>query len=360
MNAGSCWLFLFKVLCMVKRVSLKDIAKMVGASPSTVSFVLNGKAKEMRISQVVADKITAAAKKAGYYPNQIAVSLRTGQTKILGLIVESIAGNFFASLARIIEDEAEAYGYKVVYCSTENEGNRGSELIRLLSQRQLDGYLITPAAGMEPDVEQVAAHKPVVLIDSYFPGLDIPHVLVNSYAGVLEGMNHLLSQGYRKIAWVTVDLDLIQIKERDKGYVDALKQHKIKLPGNWILKLPYNGDKEKSINSIASFIKSCKGIDAIFFATNYLGVMGLESITRLKLSIPGDLAMVCFDDHDIFRLYPGGITIIQQPIEAIAQSAIALLMAGLGKRPAPPAEEKKQHLLPKLVVRGSTQAKKKK
>jgi LacI family transcriptional regulator len=139
-----------------------------------------------------------------------------------------------------------------------------------------------------------------------------------------------------------------------------LKQHKIKLQENWILKLPYNGDKEKSISSIASFIKSCKGIDAIFFATNYLGVMGLESITRLKLSIPGNLAMVCFDDHDIFRLYPGGITIIQQPIEAIAQSAIALLMAGLGKRPAPPAEEKKQHLQPKLVVRGSTQAKKKK
>ena len=332
---------------------------MVGASPSTVSFVLNGKAKEMRISQIVADKITAAAKKAGYYPNQIAVSLRTGQTKILGLIVESIAGNFFASLARIIEDEAEAYGYKVVYCSTENDGNRGSELVRLLSQRQLDGYLITPAAGMEQDVQQVMAVKPVVLIDSYFPGMEVPHVLVNSYTGVLEGMNHLLEQGYKKIAWVTVDLDLVQIEERNRGYADALKQHKIKLQGNWVLKLPYNGDKAASINSIAAFIQSCKGIDAIFFATNYLGVMGLEAISHLKLSIPGHLAMVCFDDHDIFRLYPGGITIIQQPIEAIAQSAIAVLMAGLGKRPAIPPEERKQHLQPRLVVRGSTLAKNK-
>lgn len=341
----------------MKRVSLKDIAAMVGASPSTVSFVLNGKAKEMRISQAVADKITAAAKKAGYYPNQVAVSLRTGQTKILGLIVESISGHFFASLARIIEDKAEAHGYKVVYCSTENNGNRGSELIRMLTQRQLDGYLITPAAGMEKDVQQlIAQRKPVVLIDSYFPGLHIPHVLVNSYEGVTAGMQHLLKQGYRNIAWVTVDLDLVQVKSRTQAYIDALKKNKVKLNEKWILKLPYDASKENAVESICTFLAANKNIDAVFFATNYLGVAGLESITRLKLSIPGDLAMICFDDHDIFRLYPGGITIIQQPIEAIAHTAIELLMSKLGKQAADTAAKDLVELPAQLVVRASTPA----
>ncbi|RFM29466.1 LacI family DNA-binding transcriptional regulator [Deminuibacter soli] len=341
----------------MKRVSLKDIAAMVGASPSTVSFVLNGKAKEMRISQVVADKITAAAKKAGYYPNQIAVSLRTGQTKILGLIVESIAGNFFASLARIIEDKAEAHGYKVVYCSTENNGNRGNEMIRMLSQRQLDGYLITPAAGMEKDIQQlIAQRKPVILIDSYFPGLQIPHVLVNSYAGVTEGMEHLIKQGYRNIAWVTVDLDLIQVHDRTRAYTDSLKKHKLKPNEQWILKLPYDYSKEKSVQAICDFLANNKGIDAVFFATNYLGVTGLESITKLKLSIPQNLAMICFDDHDIFRLYPGGITIIQQPIEEIAQASIDLLMSKLGKQQVMHEVTGKDlvELPPALIVRGST------
>ncbi|WP_315816822.1 LacI family DNA-binding transcriptional regulator [Paraflavitalea speifideaquila] len=78
----------------MKRVSLKDIAKMVGASPSTVSFILNGKASQMRISEELKNKVLAAAKKMGYQPNQVAVSLRTGQTKILGLLVEDISNNF--------------------------------------------------------------------------------------------------------------------------------------------------------------------------------------------------------------------------------------------------------------------------
>lgn len=330
---------------------------MVGASPSTVSFVLNGKAREMRISQVVADKITAVAKKAGYYPNQVAVSLRTGQTKILGLIVESIAGNFFASLARIIEDKAEAYGYKVVYCSTENNSTRGNEMIRMLTQRQLDGYLITPAAGMEKEVQQlIAQRKPVVLIDSYFPGLQIPHVLVNSYDGVTAGMEHLVAQGYRNIAWVTVDLDLVQVQDRTRAYLDAVKKHKLKASDKWILKLPYEYSKEKSVEAISSFLTANKNIDAVFFATNYLGVTGLESITRLKRSIPQDLAMICFDDHDIFRLYPGGITIVQQPIEAIAHTAIELLMTKLGKQHTTEVTGKDDlvELPASLIVRGST------
>src|SRR5258707_10245946 len=116
----------------MKRVSLKDIAKLAGVSPSTVSFVLNGKAKQMRISKALAEKITEIAKKEGYHPNQVAVSLRTGKSQLLGLIVESISGNFFASLAKIIEEEAETFGYKVVYCSTENNAAKGRELIKML------------------------------------------------------------------------------------------------------------------------------------------------------------------------------------------------------------------------------------
>ncbi len=83
----------------MKRVSLKDIARIAGVSPSTVSFVLNGKAKQMRISETLASKIMEVAKKEGYHPNPVAVSLRTGKSQILGLIVETISGNFFASLS---------------------------------------------------------------------------------------------------------------------------------------------------------------------------------------------------------------------------------------------------------------------
>lgn len=338
----------------MKRVSLKDIAQMAGVAPSTVSFVLNGKARQMRISEALEKKVIALAKTSGYHPNQVAVSLRTGKSKILGLIVESISGHFFASLAKIIEDEAQVHGYRVVYCSTENDPKKGSDLIRMLSQRQVDGYLITPTQGMEKDIRELsAANKPLVLIDSYFPKINVPYVLVDNQAGIHEGMQHLFKQGYKKIGFVTIDLDLIQMKHREDAYLDALKQKKIAVNRSFILKVPYNSGKEAVIQAISNFIKRSKGLDAIFFGANYLGIAGLESIRLAGLRIPGDIGMICFDDDDLFRLYPPGITSIQQPVEEIAKTAIQLLMTQIANGKINIRKSQLQ-LAPNFIVRGST------
>jgi LacI family transcriptional regulator len=336
----------------MKRVSLKDIARIAGVSPSTVSFVLNGKAKQMRISETLAGKIIEVAKKEGYHPNPVAVSLRTGKSQILGLIVETISGNFFASLARIIEDEAARYGYKIVYTSTENNRQKGKELIGMLSQRQVDGYIITPTPGMEQDIRDlIADNKPVVLMDSYFPGIDVPHVLVNNYEGVMKGMEHLIEKGYRRIGFVTVDLELVQMKERLKAYHDCLENQN--LPHDLVLTLPYDEAKEGGIQQVTDFLKNTTDLEAVFFATNYLGLLGLESIHRLGLKLPEDLAMICFDDHDVFRLYPPGITCIRQPAEEIAKTALELLMDQLGKSNT--VSSTKIEISPSLVIRGTTE-----
>jgi LacI family transcriptional regulator, galactose operon repressor len=337
----------------MKRVSLKDIARIAGVSPSTVSFVLNGKAKQMRISEALAGKIMEVAKKEGYHPNPVAVSLRTGKSQILGLIVETISGNFFASLARIIEDEAARFGYKIVYTSTENNHQKGKELIGMLSQRQVDGYIITPTPGMEPEItELIADNKPVVLMDSYFPGIDVPHVLVNNYEGVMKGMEHMIEKGYRRIGFVTVDLELVQMEERLRAYHDSMKNHHL-ADDNLVVMLPYDGAKENGIQQITDFIKNTPDLEAVFFATNYLGLLGLESIHRLGLKLPDDLAMICFDDHDVFRLYPPGITCIRQPAEEIAKTALDLLMNQLGK--SNNTGQTKIEVSPELVVRGTTE-----
>lgn len=337
----------------MKRLSLKDVARMAGVAPSTVSFVLNGKARQMRISDELAAKVMAVVKKTGYQPHHVAVNLRTGQSKTLGLIVESISGSFFAALARVIETEADRFGYKIVYCSTENNASKGSELIRMLSRQQVDGYLITPAAGMEKDIQQLLAHKrPVVLMDSYFPGLEVPYVLINNYEGVKEGISHLLAKGYKKIGFVTVDMELVQVQQRLKAYKDTLRDHGIPVHNRQVLKLSYNTPRDEAIVSIQELIRGNKGMDAIFFSTNYLGILGLESIAGLGLTIPGDLAMVCFDDHDIFRLYPPGITVVQQPIEDIAKTAMGLLMQQLDKK-REPARNTHVELPGKFIQRGS-------
>ena len=335
----------------MKRISIKDIAKKAGVVPSTVSFVINGKTKEMRISDELAEKVRAVIKETNYQPNHTAVSLRTGKSKIIGLIVEDISNVFFATLAKTIEDEAYALGYKIVYCSTENNDEKGSELIKMLTSQQVEGFLITPSSGMSGEVSRLLEDKkPVVLMDRYFTDVDVPYVLVDNKAGIKLGMKHLFSKGHKKIAFITVDLEQVQMQERELAYKACMQR---KGYDELVLKLSYTIKPEAAVEKIAAFITKTPDLDAVFFATNYLGVYGLESINNLKLKIPEDLAIICFDDHDIFRLFKPGITIIKQPIMDIAVTAIQLLMRQFQKEEL---TRKELHILktPTLVVRAST------
>lgn len=310
--------------------SLKELAKIVGVSPTTVSFVLNGKSKEMRISEELADRIMQTAKDISYKPNNIAVALRTGQTKIIGLIVEDIANSFFSNLAKTIEDEANFYGYKVVYCSTENDDKKGQELINMLSQQRVDGYLIAPTAGMLENVKGLlSANMPLVLIDRYFEKLSSPYVVVDNFDGIVNGVTHLVKKGYKKIGFVTVDSNLVQMTDRQNAFIETVKKHGIFKNKQQILKLDFSSSKKDAVDKIKIYLVKEK-LDAVVFATNYVGINGLQAIKELKLNIPKDLAVVCFDDNELFDLCTPTITAIQQPVEEIAKAAVKILMGELG------------------------------
>ncbi len=312
----------------MKKVSLKDIAAKVGVAPSTVSFVLNGKEKEMRISEALASRIRQVAAKAGYSPNKIAVSLRTGNSKILGLIVEDISNNFFASLAKVIEKEAERCGYNVVFCSTENDDKKGRELLRILSQQQVDGFLITPTEGMLDEIASLhIQHHPIVLMDRYFSELEVPCVLADNFKGVKDGVDALTAAGYKNIGFVTINKGLVQMRERQDGYKASLKAAGIKYKPSLVLEVPISSLQDEMVTIISGFINEKPEIDAIFFATNYLGIAGLESLKLLSKKIPDEIAVVCFDDHDIFRLYMPAITALAQPVELIGKKAVELLVS---------------------------------
>lgn len=341
----------------MKNVTIKDIALRAGVALSTVSAVLNGKTRESRISEQLADRVRGIATDMGYEPNQTAVALRTGKTRVLGLIVEDISNVFFASLAKIIEEEADNIGYKVLYCSTENNEDKARERVRMLSQRQVDGFLITPTPGMRTEIERLSGQqKPLVLMDRYFPGLVVPHVVVDNYNGALLAMQHLLAKGYQRIAYVTIQLDQVQMHQRRKAYDDSLRDAGLPVDEALVLPLSYHWKPEESVQQIRQFISNTPGIDAVFFATNYVGVYGLEAIKDLGLWIPSDLAVICFDDHDIFRLYTPGITIVKQPVDLIAQTAMQLLIRQFEQQPGKlTAGAGFQVLQPaQLVVRSST------
>lgn len=308
-------------------VSIKDIAKEVNTSISSVSLVLNGKAKGKRISDALAVRIVKAAERLGYHPNQVAVSLRTGQTKTVALIVEDIANNFFSSLAKTIEDEAKFYGYNVVLCSTENDIEKGKEVIRMLSKQQMDGYLITPMPGIEKEITGLVANgRPVVLMDGYLKETDIPYVVVNNFKGMQYGIELLIKKGYKNIGYVTVDQEKLQIKEREAAWRQTLKKNGLMCSSKYLLKVAFDSKEITAEKKIEDFLEQNRKLDAVVFATNYLGIFGLKSIRNLKLKVPESIAVLCFDDHDIFDLHTPSITAIQQPIMQMAKVAVTILM----------------------------------
>jgi LacI family transcriptional regulator len=146
---------------MKKALSIKDIALKAGVSITTVSFILNGKAKEKAISDVVTQKVEKIIAELGYKPNQLARSLRTGNSNIIGLIVEDISNPFFASIAKMIEYKAYKKGYKIIYSSTENEVAKAKDLINMFKSRKVDAYIISPVKGIEEDIQAlIHDHKP--------------------------------------------------------------------------------------------------------------------------------------------------------------------------------------------------------
>jgi LacI family transcriptional regulator len=334
----------------MKPVSIKDIANEVGVSTTTVSFVLNGKAKEKRISEDLKNEILKIASKLNYRPNQIARGLRTGQTHTLGLIVEDISNPFFANLAKVVEEEADKFGYTVMFCCTENSETKASNLINMLNHRQMDGFIITPTPGMEEDIMRLREQKkPLVLIDRYFPDLDSSYVTVDNYKGAYEATRYLVGKGYKRVGLVTIESGQVQMQKRLEGYYGALKDNGVPPSEDLVLRLPYDLDKSTAVSLISGYISRYKP-DSLFFTTNYLGVFGLESLRVSGIRIPGEMGMICFDDNDLFRLGSPSVTVVAQPIELIGREAVTSLLHQL-KNKGTDEPLSKLILEPHLIVR---------
>ncbi|MBS7233818.1 LacI family DNA-binding transcriptional regulator [Flavobacterium psychroterrae] len=335
----------------MKKITIKDIATQAQVSISTVSFVINDKGEKMGISPAVIKKVQEVAEKLNYRPSMIATSLRTGKTRSIGLIVEDISNQFFADLARVIEDEAKRIDYRVFYCSTGGDDERSAELVHSLLQANVDGFIITPTENLEDSIDLLLKlKKPVVLIDRYFPGQRVSHVVMDNYEASNTATKFIISKGCKNIAVVNNKSEMIQMKLREDGCRDALKEADMYNP-SLVLHMDYYSTEENRIATIVDFLKKNPNIDAVIFLTNYMGLAGLQAFKGMGIRIPEDISVISFDDHDSFKLHSPAITVVAQPIEDIAVKSIQLLMSqmtDMGK-----FEVEKSLKRGKLIVRES-------
>jgi LacI family transcriptional regulator len=333
-----------------KPVSIKDIANELKISVTTVSFVLNGKAKEMHISKELTQKILDYAKLINYRPNQIAQSLRTGKSKILVFMVEDISNSFFSKLARIFEDIAYDKGYKVIFCSNENDDKKSKELIELFTFRQVDGFVIVPSPGIKDVIERLIKDNiPVILLDQLFEGLDCNSVGIDNHQASFDATMHLVNNQFKNIGFVTISSNQTQMKDRLSGYEKAIEINDLK---SNVLQIPY--DKIfKGKDYIKDFLNDNTDLDAIFFATNYLAESGLEVFKENKRNLLSEVGIIAFDDNNMFKIYPTSISCVAQPLYDISSKLMELMLPLLKKKDVTETTQK-IILKTELIIRESS------
>lgn len=311
----------------MKKVSLKDIATAAGVSTALVSYVLTNKEKEARIGEEMAKKIREIARQLNYQPNHIARSLKSGRSFTIGLILADISNPFFASIARIIEDEAKRDNYTVIFGSSDENVDKSQDLINVLLNRQVDGLIITPTEGSEQQIAWLQEQNvPFVLIDRFFPALPANHIAVNNYESAYEAVAHLVHAGRKRIGMIAYETTLHHIGERKRGYLDAMKDHRMAGAEKRLKTARYAHLKTDIRAAIDQLCTGPERADAIFFATNSLAIEGLKYINELRIRIPDILAVIAFDGGEVFDLFYSPVTYIQQPMEQMGKEAVRVLL----------------------------------
>lgn len=302
------------------KVSIKDIAEELDISTTTVSFVINGKAKD-RISEEVIEKVERYIKKVGYRPNSSAQSLRTGRSKTILYMAEDISDPFFSSVAKEMEELAFENDYKIIYCSTENKKERALDQLSFFKEKLIDAFIITPPENFEEEIKQlISENHRVVLFDRYYNNFEHNYVVLDNYKSSKKSLELLFEEGFKEIGFVGLDSDLSVIKDRHYGYLETMEKKGFKQYSH-LIKFD---DVKSEIGRLqmGKFIDENPEMDAILFATNSLAIVGLSIFKERGIKIPDEMGIVTFDDRELFEHHSPTISVLSQPVTDLAEELI--------------------------------------
>jgi LacI family transcriptional regulator len=341
---------------MKKKIALIDIAQALGVSRTLVSMVLNGQGNQHGISPVTQEKVKAKAKELNYKPNSIARGLRTGKSNTIGLIVTDISNSFYATIARQIEENLRKLGYHLIFCSSDERPEREEELIQMLRGRQVDGLILATTFQDTLVLEEMLKDEyPFVLIDREVSSLQANSIVVDNYNSSRNAVEHLLSSNHQEIGLLTISPShLSTIKDREQGYKDALSTARIPVQATNICEIPFDDIDNQVEISLKKMLNRPNPITAIYAINNRIGKACLEHLAKMGGSIAQDIALLCYDDIDVFKFC--GVTAVAQPIEQIGDEAVRVLLDQIKTTPNTSLVPQKVTLSAALILRKSTRS----
>jgi LacI family transcriptional regulator len=334
------------------RVTLRDVAARAGVSPMTVSRVINN---SPRVQADTRRRVQAAIAELHYVPNRLARGLIRRKTGTLALLVPDLANPFFTLIVQAAEDVAWRAGYHVILCDTRAELEREREYVEDMVEFHVEGLLVAPVSDRSRSHLRVLARNniPYVLIDRSIERFEADLVQGDSVAGARRLVDHLIGLGHRRIAMISEALDVSTSRERLQGYREALEAAAVEQRAEYVVQASAV-DARSGRDAALRLVDLEEPPTAIFAVNNIVAVGVVEAARERGIEIPGDLALVCFDDIEhVSRLYPF-LTVMAQPAETFGTLATQLLLDRIAGRVR---ERRRVVVLPAdLIVRRSSEA----
>lgn len=328
--------------------TLHDVAARAQVSVATASRYLR---KEGYVSAEAGRRIEAAMDQLGYRPNGVARSLRRRRTHTLALVVPEIENPFFTTISRGAEDVANAAGYALIVCNTDESEQKQARYLQALLERKIDGLLFVPCGRHAADQCRMLAQarEPFVFVDRTVPGIAADAVIGDNEDGARQLTRHLLALGHRRIGLLGGNpLDSVS-QQRRAGYIAALMEAGLVADPALLRELDWS--PETGWQLTRDLLALPDPPTALFCTNNLLAVGALRSLREAGKRVPEDIALACFEDIEVASLIDPWLTAVAQPAFDLGTRAATLLLERLAGRVDPPVV---REILPvRLIVRRS-------
>ncbi|WPO80691.1 LacI family DNA-binding transcriptional regulator [Flavobacterium sp. KACC 22761] len=300
---------------MKAKATLKQIAKELGVSVSTVSKALNDSPE---ISEQTKVKIKEYAKLKNYKPNVIGLNLKNRKTKTIGVIIPNILNSFFAKVFSGIEKVADKKGYNVITCISNESLEKEIHTLEMLSNGTIDGFILSVSEEAQKlqdynhFSEIINDGTPIVMFDRIADEVDCDKVVVDDFDSALNSTQHLINLGCKNIALISSVDNLSVGKLRADGYLKALKDNNIPINEKIILRTDSEDDMKAKIDALFD-----NKIDGIFALDENDSVAALRVSLKKGYRVPEDISIIGFADGILAsrRLSPSLTTVSQHGIE---------------------------------------------
>lgn len=338
---------------MKPKITLKDIARELDVSISTVSKALKN-SKE--ISKETKDKIKAFAKFYNYRPNNIALSLKNKRTKNIGVVIPDIVHHFFTTVFRGIEKYANAMGYNVIVCISDESYDKEVINMEMLANGSIDGFILSLSAETQKKndfthlKELLDQGIPIVLFDRITSEIDCDKVILNDFEAAGDSVTHFVKAGAKKIALITTEKYFNVSESRKEGYLAALKLNNMALDDRLILTLPHDRD---NTNLITEFFQN-NDVDAVLCVNEIFAIQCMSILQYIGFNIPEDISIIGFTDGILSKFSSPKLSTVAQHGEKMGELAAKLLIQRMESVELVEEPFKTEVINATLVKRGST------